>query len=211
MLQEALDFLRTRKKANLTMVAVNIIVFLVLSVLGNTENVVFMYNHGACAASAVQGGEYYRLFTAMFLHFGFIHLVYNMLCLIFVGDMLESAVGPGWYLFVYLLGGLFGNLVSVAAEILSGRNVVSAGASGAVFAVIAAVFGMMVKRRRNVPQNLLRRVGLMTVLMLLQGFTQQGTDNAAHVGGAVFGFVFGLVYISRNTGKRNNRKGVTRL
>ncbi|MBQ6321989.1 MAG: rhomboid family intramembrane serine protease [Lachnospiraceae bacterium] len=193
MVSEAWTFIRSREKCNLVLVIINIAVFLVLSILGNTENAVFMLRYGACYTPAVQQGEYYRLFTAMFLHFGFIHLVYNMICLLAIGDLLEKSIGHILYLLVYLGGGLAGNLLSVAVDLKTGYYTVSAGASGAAFAVIGALFGIMLQRRNKIPRQMLGRMGMMTALMLLQGFTQAGTDNAAHVGGALFGLASGLI------------------
>ena len=105
-MNELTAFLKTRKKANLTNVAINVLVFIVFSIIGNTEDAQFMLTHGACFAPLVKEGEVYRLFTAMFLHFGVEHLIGNMLLLIFLGDTLERVVGSVRYLIIYLLGGL---------------------------------------------------------------------------------------------------------
>ena len=102
-LQEALDFLQSREKCNLLMVIINIVVFVILEWMGSTTDTMFMLHHGAMYEPlVVERGEYYRLFTCMFLHFGVQHLLYNMLLLIFVGDMLEKAVGKVRYLMIYL-------------------------------------------------------------------------------------------------------------
>ena len=92
---------------NLLMVAVNIAVFVVLTFMGNTEDALFMFNHGACYTPSVQSGEYYRLFTSMFLHFGLYHIVNNMVCLIFLGDYLETDCRAG-EIFDHLSGGRAG-------------------------------------------------------------------------------------------------------
>ena len=92
-MEEIKSFLRSRQPVNLIIAVANILVFLVLSFLGDTENAAFMAAHGASVTAYVEQGEYYRLFTCMFLHFGLEHLFYNMLVLIFLGDALEEAVG----------------------------------------------------------------------------------------------------------------------
>ena len=93
MLEEMIEFLRSRGKATLALLAANMIVFLVLSVMGSTQSTSFMLQHGACYTPLILEGEYYRLFTGMFLHFGLIHLVYNMICLVALGDLLEKEAG----------------------------------------------------------------------------------------------------------------------
>ena len=128
-MEEIKSFLRSRQPVNLIIAAANIRVFLVLSFFGDTENAAFMAAHGASVTAYGEQGEYYRLFTCMFLHFGLEHLFYNMLVLIFLGDELEEAVGKVRYLVIYLGGGLIGNVVSVLIEIQKGESIVSAGAS----------------------------------------------------------------------------------
>ena len=111
-MEEIKAFLRSRQPVNLIIVLANILVFLVLSFLGDTESASFMAAHGASVTAYVEQGEYYRLFTCMFMHFGLEHLFYNMLVLIFLGDALEEAVGKVLYLVIYLGGGLIGNIDS---------------------------------------------------------------------------------------------------
>lgn len=116
-MEEIKAFLRSRQPVNLIIVLANILVFLVLSFLGDTESASFMAAHGASVTAYVEQGEYYRLFTCMFMHFGLEHLFYNMLVLIFLGDALEEAVGKVLYLVIYLGGGLIGNIVSILVDL----------------------------------------------------------------------------------------------
>lgn len=89
--------------------AVNIIVFLVLSFLGMTEDGEFMLKHGAMYVPyLIQRGEYYRLFSSMFLHFGYDHLVNNMIVLVAMGWNLELDIGKVKFLIVYFVSGLAG-------------------------------------------------------------------------------------------------------
>ena len=74
-MEEIKSFLRSRQPVNLIIAAANILVFLVLSFLGDTESAAFMAAHGASVTVYVEQGEYYRLFTSMFLHFGLEHLL----------------------------------------------------------------------------------------------------------------------------------------
>jgi rhomboid protease GluP len=178
-----------------------IAVFLVLSFLGDTENAQFMFTHGACYTPAILDGEYWRLLTGMFLHFGAVHLIMNMVCLISIGDMLETMAGPVHYLVIFLLGGLAGNLVSMAWDMHTLRYAVSAGASGAVFAVIGALFVYMLRTKSVQGERMVRRMGIMVVLMAAEGFTQTGTDNAAHIGGLLAGMLLALILPTGSRGR----------
>ena len=170
-MNELTAFLKTRKKANLTIVAINVLVFIVFSIIGNTEDVQFMLTHGACFAPLVEEGEVYRLFTAMFLHFGVEHLIGNMLLLIFLGDTLERVVGSVRYLIIYLLGGLGGNVLSCCIALCRKNYAVSAGASGALFAVIGALVYLVLRKRGDVEGISGKRLLLMAALSIAQGFT----------------------------------------
>lgn len=189
-MDEIREFIKSRRKVNLLMVLANLAVFLVFSIIGDTEDVQFMVNHGACYTPAILDGEYYRLFTGMFLHFGIYHLINNMICLIFLGDYLETIVGPVKYLLIYLGGGLAGNLFSMGMEQSAGGFYkVSAGASGAIFAVMGALLYIMIRNKGRLGNIPGRGLVMMAGLSVLQGFTATGTDNMAHIGGLAGGFV----------------------
>ena len=192
-MNEFTQFLKSRQKCNLAMVAVNIIVFIVLGIIGNTENAEFMARHGAVYAPYVMEGQYWRLFTSMFLHFGFEHLAYNMVSLLFLGDVLEKAAGWARYLFIYVGGGLCGGLLSLGMELKTGHYAVSAGASGAIFAVIGAIFYIALRNRKTFGQSNMRRLILMIVLMIMQGVVDKGVDNYAHLGGLIGGFLLAVL------------------
>ena len=132
-----------------------------LEILGDTTNSRFMVDHGAMYTPMVMEGQYWRLFSSMFLHFGFEHLAYNMFSLFFLGDILESIVGPVRYLIIYLIGGLGGNLVSFYMSIQSESYKISAGASGAIFAVMGAFFYIALRNRKGFGKDGMRRLGLM--------------------------------------------------
>lgn len=197
-MEDIKKFITTGKKANLIMVAVNIVVFLLLSVIGDTNDGIFMLQHGAGYTPYILNGEYYRLFTCMFLHFGIYHIAYNMFCLIFLGDVLETEVGTVRYLIIYILGGLGGNLLSMAMDLRDGVFPVSAGASGAIFAVVGAILYIVLRNKGQLGTITIRRLLLMIAVTLGQGFTDVGTDNAAHVGGLAAGFVLAVIVYRKN-------------
>lgn len=192
---EFAEFIRTRKKLNLLIIAANIAVFLLMELLGgDTLDVEYMVGHGAMYVPAVtQAGEYYRLFTAMFLHFGAEHLLYNMLLLLFAGDMLQRRTGAARYLLIYLGGGFLGNLLSLMVNVAQGAQNVSAGASGAVFAVIGGLVWIVLKSRGRAEGINGRGVCAMALLSLAQGITDAGVDNYAHLGGFIGGFLLAAI------------------
>ena len=192
-MKEFTEFLKARHKVTLVLVLINIIVFAVLEILGDTTNSMFMVDHGAVYTPMVMEGQYWRLFSSMFLHFGFEHLAYNMFSLFFLGDILESIVGPVRYLIIYLLGGLGGNLISLYMSVQSGAYKVSAGASGAIFAIAGAFLYVALRNRKNLGRDGMSRIGLMVVLMIMQGVVDQGVDQSAHLGGMASGYLLGIL------------------
>lgn len=183
---------------NKAIVIINIIVFLVLEIMGDTESGIFMYDHGAMFPDAVLlNGEWYRLFTCMFIHFGIEHLGNNMLILFFLGDNLERAVGHIKYLLIYLLSGLCGSGLSMLYMLRSGDYAVSGGASGAIFGVIGALIYIVVRNRGKLEDLTAKRLIFMAALSLYHGFTATGVDNWAHVGGLVGGCVFAILLYRR--------------
>ncbi len=174
--------------------AVNVIVFLALSIQGMTEDAEFMLHHGAMYVPYVaEGDEYYRLFTCMFLHFGFEHLMNNMVVLLIVGWNLEMAVGKVKYLFLYIGSGLCGNVVSAIWDIRTGEYAVSAGASGAVFGMIGGLLYVALRNRGRIGDISGRGIAFMVIVTLYYGFSNTGVDNAAHVGGLLSGFLLAVL------------------
>lgn len=197
-MEEVKGFLRSRSVVNLTIVIINVAVFLVLEFQGNTEDAHYLLRYGASYAPWIyENKEYYRLFTCMFLHFGLNHLFNNMLVLIFLGDILEKTVGKVRYLLIYLLGGLGSSYLSYFLELQQQEMHISAGASGAVFAVVGALLYIVLVNRGRMRELSGRRLMLMAGLSIFQGFTSVGIDNAAHVGGFIGGLVLAVILYRR--------------
>lgn len=182
------------------LILINAGVFLILSMQGMTEDAEFLLHHGAMYVPYVaEGGEYYRLFTCMFLHFGFEHLMNNMIVLLLVGWNLEEAVGRLKFLLIYVASGLCGNVASAVWDIRTGEYAVSAGASGAVFGLIGALFYVALRNRGRIGDISGRGIIFMIAVMLYYGFSNAGIDNAAHIGGLLSGFFFAvLLYRKRD-------------
>lgn len=193
--EDAIDRMRKNpvSRVNFTIIIINILVFAWVEATGSSENLAHMLECGAAFPPLIAAGEYYRLVTCMFLHFGFEHLFNNMLLLFFIGDYLERAVGPLRYGVIYLLGGLGGSLLSFFYNLEIGREVVSAGASGAVFAVIGAMVYVVIVHKGKLEDISLQRLLLMAVLSIYFGIVSGGVDNVAHIGGFAAGFLLGMI------------------
>lgn len=184
-------FIRQRKQVpvNTAIILINIAIFLTVEFTGSSLNTQHMVNWGAAYTPWIlQEHEYYRLLTCMFLHFGIRHLGNNMLVLFFVGDCLERSIGKIKYLLIYLLGGIGANIFSLGMEVYRQESVVSAGASGAVFAVIGALLYIVIRNRGRIENFTTRQLMILAALSLYHGVTSAGVDNAAHFGGLVCGF-----------------------
>lgn len=165
-----------------------------------------LYRWGGSSASAVQAGEWWRLFTAMFLHGGILHLALNMYALWEAGLMVTRLFGNRGFLLVYLGTGLVGGALSLH---FAGQMNVSVGASGAVFGVIGALLASVIKHRGRFPggrgKQLIGSLAFFILYSLAYGFANKGIDNAAHIGGLVSGFVAGWLLVEKideGTGRR---------
>lgn len=179
----------------------NVLVFLAAEIMGGTQNLKVMVEAGAAYTPyIVEQGEYYRIVTCMFLHFGIEHLVNNMLVLFVLGGRLERTIGKFRFILIYLSGGIAGNILSLILEMRAEDYSVSAGASGAVFAVTGALIYIVLKNRGHVEDLSMKQIFIMAAFTLYFGFTSSGVDNAAHVGGLLAGFI--LAVFLYHPGKR---------
>lgn len=186
--------------ANIVIVALNVVVFIFVEITGSSLDTQHMIQWGASYPLLIQQGEFYRLFTCMFLHFGINHLINNMLLLFFIGDYLERILGKVRYLIIYLAGGLSASIISCLHSIKTGENVAAAGASGAIFAAVGGLIYILIRNKGQLDGLSLQRVFIMAALSLYVGFTSSGVDNYAHVGGIVCGFLLGILVYRKKTG-----------
>jgi len=150
-------------------------------------------------------GEWWRMFTCMFLHIGVLHLLFNMIALWNVGGFMERLLGSSGFLVLYLLAGLLGSVASVAWN----PFVVSAGASGAIFGLYGGLLAFLVRHRAMQHTSLAAlRTNTLAFLgyNLVYGFIQQGIDMAAHLGGLAGGFVCGFVLTPAPTCASHSRR-----
>ncbi len=175
---------------NYGLIAVNFAFFLYLEAVGSTEDTSTMVRYGALFLPAVlQRGEYWRLLTAMFMHFGIQHIVNNMLILFVLGDNLERALGKVKYLIFYLICGIGANGICLLKNVFSEELTVSAGASGAIFGVVGGLLYVVAVNRGRLEDLNTRQLVIMVFFSLYAGFTTVGTNNTAHISGLVIGIL----------------------
>lgn len=145
-------------------------------------------------AEGVAQGQYYRLLSSMFLHFGLIHIALNMYCLWLVGPTLERALGRLRFAALYLLSGLGGSALSYA---LGPVSEIAAGASGAVFGLFAAFWVLERRHGRDASQ-----IGVTIVLNLVFSFAVPNIDWRGHVGGLVVGALVAAALVYAPPGKQ---------
>ena len=141
--------------------------------------------------TGIDDGGFYRLITAMFVHYGILHLAMNMYALWFLGRQLESVLGPARFLGLYLLAGLGGNVAAYLVSDITGDGGATAGASTAIFGLFAAFFVVLRRLGRDTSQ-----VVSLLVINLVLTFLLPGVSWAGHIGGLITGALvaFALAY-----------------
>ncbi|MBV1948305.1 rhomboid family intramembrane serine protease [Streptomyces sp. BV129] len=178
------------------LIGLNLALFLVQMSVGDvfTNRLDLIGQAYAAHLPGVQGvaeGQYYRLLTSMFLHSGYVHILFNMLSLWWIGGPLEAALGRARYLALYLISGLAG---SALTYLLAAPNQPSLGASGAIFGLFGATAVLLRRLRYD-----MRPVIVLLVVNLIITFGWANIAWQAHIGGLVAGLITGaaMVYAPR--------------
>ena len=176
------------------MLILNLLVFLVVEITGGSQDIGHMLECGAAYAPLIlEQGQWYRMFSSMFLHFGAPHLINNMLVLFVLGQRLEPVTGKIKFFLIYIFGGLGGNMLSLFFDMYAGNASLSAGASGAVFAVMGGMIYVIIRHRGRVADLTVRQMLIMAAFSLYFGFASEGVDNVAHIGGLLSGFLIAVI------------------
>jgi rhomboid protease GluP len=181
----------------LTLLILNILIFLTMVVRGvpflhptATQVLPWGANFGPLTTS----GQWWRLLTACFLHFGVIHIAMNMYILYQIGFFTEMLFGSVRYLLLYLMTGIAGNIAGLYVHPL----VTGAGASGAIFGIYGGLLGFLLIRRGVVPRlgaiSIAKSAGIFITYNLIYGLVSPNTDLTAHTAGLLSGFVIGCLF-----------------
>lgn len=187
------------------LIAINIIVFLLMYIVGNgSEDVATLINFGALSTVLVKLGQYYRLITSAFLHIGALHLLCNMYALYILGKDIESFFGKTKFIFIYLISALAGSFVSM---IFIDEYAVSAGASGAIFGLMGSLLYFGYNYRVTLNNSINRQIIPIILINLFIGFVGSGINNYAHLGGLLGGYLastaVGVKYKTTKSEKTN--------
>jgi membrane associated rhomboid family serine protease len=164
------------------LIAINVIIYIAELATGGDVNGQGsrIYVRGVLWAPFVADGEYYRMITAAFLHYGPFHLLLNMLALWWFGSLLEQRIGSGRFLLLYLVSGLAGS----AGALLLDPLVPTVGASGAIFGILGAGLVMEQFQRDYVFGG--SALGVI-VLNLVFTFSISNISIGGHIGGLIGG------------------------
>lgn len=184
------------KTVTYVIVGINLIVFLLMLINGVSifePTVADIAKWGGNFRPFTTGGDWWRLVTAMFVHVGIIHIAFNMYALIYVGMYLEPMLGKWRYTVAYLCTGVLASISSIWWS----KDIVSAGASGAIFGLYGVFFALLTTKLipAKMRSSLLSSIGIFIGYNLLYGAGKQGIDNAAHIGGLLTGFLIGYIYL----------------
>jgi len=190
------------RRANLVtliLIGVNVAVYFAELAIGGTIDGLgnWIYTHGVLIANAqyangspagVANGEWWRLFTAPFLHYGPLHLGLNMFSLYFAGSILEQVIGRWRFLLLYLVSGLAGS----AGALYWSPNSATVGASGAIFGVLGALF--VLERRGNIATGG-QVLGLIVLNLIITFAYSSSISVGGHLGGLVAGILLMIAFV----------------
>jgi rhomboid protease GluP len=183
----------------IALIAINVLVFgaMVASGVSFTEPTPLdVVNWGGDFGPLTLGAhQWWRMLTSCFVHFGIIHIGFNMYVLYQIGPFIEIVFGRDRYLVIYFIAGLAGSLASLWMHPMA----VGAGASGAIFGLYGAVFGFLLIKRRTLDRAAIKSIGrsagIFVLYNVVYGTISRTTDLSAHFGGLVTGFVVGMLLI----------------
>ena len=181
------------------LIAINIIIF--VAMVASSRSIDFsietLVKWGGSAGILVRQGEWWRLFTSMFLHANPIHIGFNMLCLFQLGFLAERAFGKIPYLLAYIATGICASLTSNFIH----PKTLGVGASGAIFGIAGFLLTPIALKKLIIyttgKSSILRTLVMFAIYNLAIGAAIPVIDNSAHVGGLVSGLVIGLFFCNR--------------
>lgn len=177
------------------LILINIIVFIITAIVSKSIldiNTIVLIEFGAKVNYLINQGEVWRFITCAFLHGGIMHIAFNMYSLFIVGTAVERIYGWKKYLSIYL----FASITSSLLGYVLGPNMISVGASGAIFGVLGAFLWFALREREHLQKGVLGNIIAVILLNLYIGFTSSSIDNLGHIGGFIGGFILAIPFYS---------------
>ena len=170
----------------LSIALINILMYGIMAVT-NSEIII---NYGASYWGYVFNDfEFYRLFTNVFLHYNITHLINNIIIFILAGNQLEATIGRVKFLIVYLISGVGASVFSAIYYMLGNQHVLSAGASGAIYGVIGAIAGIILRRKKGLGSMMGVQFFILIAFIIFDGASRSNIDFMAHLSGFGIGLI----------------------
>lgn len=191
--------------ATVVILELNVLVFIIMAFSGVHiiyPNGLELLQWGANRRFETINGDWWRLFTSMFVHGGIMHLFMNIYGLFIAALFVEPILGAKKYFILYFISGLSGSLASIWWH----ENTISVGASGAIFGLYGAILGLLLTKAfpEDGKKGILKFIGIFVGLNLLMSLTG-GIDNAAHLGGLISGAVAGFILYNTGDNELKNK------
>ena len=167
------------------LIVLNLMVFLYGVLHGNDELINMFGNN----YELVQNGEFYRLFTCMFVHADILHILFNIIALYSIGPVVERYYGKSKFLLIYLVSGLLGSIFS---GVFMTADSISIGASGAIFGLLGSISYFTYYYRATLQGILRGSIMPVIIINLVIGFLSSSIDLSAHIGGLIGGILISM-------------------
>ncbi|MBP2243243.1 membrane associated rhomboid family serine protease [Cytobacillus eiseniae] len=174
-----------------TIVSIHIVLYL-FTIIPFIPNL-WLFEHFAGVNLYIVEGEYWRLFTPIFIHNGFAHMLFNSFSLVLFGPALEQLIGKGKFIIIYLTAGIAANIATLIIEPLTYIHV---GASGAIFGLFGFFMAMILFKKSKLSAANSQLIITITVIGVLMTFLQPNINIIAHLFGLLAGFLIGSVLLS---------------
>ncbi len=190
----------SQKKPTITylLIVINIMVYLFMALYDRTGELAFMFANNYLF---VKSGEFYRLFTSMFMHADIIHLAFNMYALYIIGPQVERYYGKLRFSLIYFVSGLLGALFSC---VFMSANSYSIGASGAIFGLLGSIAYFTYYYRATLQGFLHSQIVPVILANLCLGLFIPNIDMSGHIGGLIGGILMSMAIGIGDKGRRKD-------
>jgi len=172
------------------LIIINILIFTIMYFQSKSLDIIqLLVKFGANSKQLVlEQKQYWRLFTSMFIHIDFLHLIYNCFALYLFGIRVEKYFGKSRFTLIYIFSGIIGNIISIIFTVF-----ISAGASGAVYGLTGAIVAMTQQKNKSIDGMTFYLITIIAVIGIAFGFLDSTVNNYAHIGGLFAGYTLGFL------------------